>query len=715
MKRLISLLIVGLMTLGCSENISLDWASYPSFKPHTLRILDQDLNFKSTQNVVPMEIIAESTPWVIQNDIEWLTSDITSGDSNAEVMLTAQANPLGDEQRVGIFYVASKASDFPISIPIGVIQYGGTPYIKLPVYSVTLSSQEPTYRMTVDANCSWTTTCSATWLQVTREGDDIVLTATEPNSSNYSRTANVEFAHKGDDPRYINLKVQQLPSSVISSIETIEATHEGGVYTVELTTEYPWTVSSNDSYVNVTPKSGDAGTTKLTVEIAPNTTANSRETALTISLNGTARSSINIKQSGLKIRISPYEMKVAVNGGEREFTVDSNTEWELTKDVDWITLSATSGKNSQDIKLTATPNLGNTSRIGYVTAKVKGTTLSYVMKVLQSANSQEVDMKSFEFGPEGGSASVSIQSATGWNASTKDSWITLSPLSATTNQKLNISVAANANPEERTGTIELKMGDKTETLTVVQSGSLFELTTTTLTFSSKGKTLPVSITANNEWNAKIADNSSWLSLDVTYGQSSGTIKVTCTDNPTVTERTSALEIWNSFGQRLRLPIIQNGRYLRLDHTELIFFFNGGKSDAVQVETDGTFAVSTPNDWLTVTKATNSFTVTATQNNSDVPRTGKVIVELTGLTSGSYQVELPVTQLESGGSFHGVDYGNDKNYDGEDTRALSIDLKDYKNETNYDSSSGQSVMKLAVRKLPTQLKVEAATPTIHEIK
>ncbi len=710
MKRLLSILCVGLLALGCSEDFLEEYTQYPSLSPHSLYLWVTDLTFDNVASQRTIDITAESTPWSIQNDVTWIHTDKQSGDTSAELVVSVDQNTSGDDVRTGIFYVKSTISDFPASVPVSVMQSGASPTIGLSTYSVSLDSQHPTTTVSVIANCTWEYTCDATWLQVTRSGDNLQLTATEENMGTSARSTSVQLSHSGTTKAYATLTVTQQPATVTVSTDALTVPAEGGVYDFKFSCAGKWEIKTTYTYINVTPSIGSAGEHTVRVEVAPSTSTSSRAGNFTIYVEGVARNVIKVNQTGQQISLSKANLYFDAIGGEESVIVTSSAPWKVSYVPTWIGASPSTGVNQGTLKLKAPTNMLADQRVDNVKVSIEGTTVQASTRVIQYGNSQDISRHLLEFGPASSTQKITVQSAIGWKATTTDSWITVSPTESTTATEISITVAANASEVAREGTVQIQMGSKTETLTVQQQGNLLELSGS-LDFTSKGGPGTFSLTANGTWELSLEDNINWITLSTTGGEGSQDISITCADNPTITPRSTALLVKSDVGQTLRLPITQAGRYLRVDHTELLFYASGGTSETVIVETDGAFKVSTSYMWLTVNQTGNSFTVTCLKNEGDQPRTGKVLVELTDLRSGSYQIELNVTQLEQGGTFHREDYGTDEDYDNAGSSTTTFDFIPYSSDTNYDV--GAAASGFSVRKRSTQLKAAPVVPLVKQ--
>ena len=55
-------------------------------------------------------------------------------------------------------------------------------------------------------------------------------------------------------------------------------------------------------------------------------------------------------------------LSIANEGGSYDLEITANCSWSVTSDASWLTLSSTSGNNSQKITVTATKNRNTTER-----------------------------------------------------------------------------------------------------------------------------------------------------------------------------------------------------------------------------------------------------------------------------------------------------------------------------------------------------------------
>lgn len=315
------------------------------------------------------------------------------------------------------------------------------------------------------------------------------------------------------------------------------------------------------------------------------------------------------------------------------------------------------------------------------------------VKVHQKGKTFDVATTTLTFNDEEESQTITIATDGTWRAYSSADWIKISPETATGNSTLTITVQENSTDGERSGSVNILMGDASATVAIVQKGKYFTIDNSLLDFTSKGGELVVTLTTNAPWATRKDDTVNWLSISPTNGTDNATVKVTASDNASVNKR-SANVYFDALGRSVNILVSQKARYLTVDANELLFYSKGGTSNAVTISTDGTYSINCSDNWLTISRNGDSFTVTASENDTKDARIGKITISLTDLKEGSYSVTLTVTQLNYGGTFLRKDFEEDKDYDSNGSSTGSLTITGYGSDTNYDTSS-QSGTKLSV--------------------
>ena len=131
------------------------------------------------------------------------------------------------------------------------------------------------------------------------------------------------------------------PDSVsLNSSPTVTVETAGGVASVSFTANKAWTVSSDQTWVTVSPASGEAGTVTVKLSVPKNEDYDARTANITITVGTTATTKVTLIQSQLDgLVVADNEFTVPAEGGNVEVTVSSNVNYivDIPEAVDWIT------------------------------------------------------------------------------------------------------------------------------------------------------------------------------------------------------------------------------------------------------------------------------------------------------------------------------------------------------------------------------------------
>ena len=678
------------MLVGCSDEYSDGLGLIPTLTPRYLKVSSTSLSFSAvpaTGETVSIETV--QTPWKIDNSADWISVSPVSGKTDASVGVSVSENTSADVKRVGVFYVKSDVSDWSYEKGVSVSQSSATPYIYVSQSSLTMTGAAGTSGFTVAAHGSYSISCSADWLTATQQGDSVVISATANESTQY-RTATVTLLHDVYSQASNKVTVTQAPASITASTETLVFENTAGELDVSVTAEAGWTVSTSYSWISVSPSGGTAGTSSFTVSVSPNTAVGQRTGYVVLSVGDKSRIQIPVRQRGIYIETDKSQYVFDASAGTQTVQVKSNTGWLVSSVPSWVKVDKTSGSGDAEIKVSVDDNPNTTERSGEFTLSQPGqSAVSTIVKVYQKGKTFDLAVATLAFGDKAGTQTVAVSTDGTWKASTQSDWIQVSPATATGSGTLSVSVTENTAEGERNGVVTVVMGDATATVAVVQNGKYFTVDNSALDFTSKGGALDVYLTTNAEWTARIGDGADWLSVSPASGSDSASVRIVASDNASMQSR-SASVYFDALGRSVKVLVNQKARYLTLNVGELLFYAKGGVSDMVTISTDGTYTVSCTDSWLTLTRSGDSFTVTASENDTEETRQGKVTVALTDLKDDTYSVVLPVTQLAQGGSFTIKDFDDDVDYDSGNTTTVNLSITDFGTDTDYDSGKQDSV-------------------------
>ena len=686
MKRHIFLYIItSIFLVGCSEMYDEALGLYPTLTPRYMTVTPTALSYSALPSSKSLQVTSTETPWEIENEIDWISTSPTSGSSSASVNVGVTENKSGDDARTGIFYLKSNVSDWKYETPISVTQAGATPIISLSKSEIDFAGTPNSETITVTANCSWSASSSANWLTVSQKDNTITLAVTA-NESNSNRTGTISVVHYGTTNASQKITVRQVPASINASTESLVFNNTASSVNVTINAEASWTTSSSASWIDISPASGESGTSTMKVSVSPNTSTSERSGYVNLSIGGSQRIQIPIRQRGIYIETEQTELSFNAAGGSQNLSVLSNTNWTVSSAPSWITVSPSQGEGDGSVKVTASDNPYTTNRSGVIHLTQTGLSIDVAVSVSQAGKTFNVNTTVLNFEDKQSTQTIDIQTDGTWTASASESWITISPTSNSSNSTLSVTVSENTSDNERSGQIVVVMADKSATINVVQKGKYFTVSNNLLTYTSKGGVIDVSISTNDSWSAKVEDGSTWLTLSKTSGTGNVDVKVTASDNASVNSRTATLIFETTHNQKVRVVVTQDARYLRVDTREVLFYSKGGTSEAITVSTDGTYSVTTPQSWLSITQSANTFTITASENSGTDTRFGKIVIALTDLQEGTYSLTLDVTQLNYGGSFLRKDYDDDHNWDNMGNSTGSLTITGFGSDKNYDTNT-----------------------------
>lgn len=144
-----------------------------------------------------------------------------------------------------------------------------------------------------------------------------------------------------------------------------------------------------------------------------------------------------------------------------ELKINSNCNWSITKDADWLTVSPISGSNDQTVTVSALTNTSGSDRMAVLTVKGGSLAPKQVTVTQKKANETPVQLymsvntNSLEFDKAGGNKSFIVSSNTSWSI-TCPAWCSLSMNSGSSNATITVAVAKNDKTEQRYGQIALK-------------------------------------------------------------------------------------------------------------------------------------------------------------------------------------------------------------------------------------------------------------------
>ena len=663
----------------------------PSLSAHYLRASQTDFGYYWSPDAYEEDFTIESfeTPWIFTDVANWLTLTPASGNATTTVNLKADANTDAENGRTAIFYLKSNDPDWNYSSAMSISQAKASPALSISDESVSFGGASEQQKVRISANCKWSASCSDSWITLSTDYTSGILSisvSANPYASYRNSTIYITYGTSKSK----SIKVTQSPSEITSSNYTLNYENVASKYEIEIESETAWTSAVSDSWISVTPTSGNEGKTTVSIEVTPNTAITNRTGYVAIKTGSTERMQITINQKGIYIEATEsLTFKSTVES--KTLSIQSNTDWVITSKPNWLSISKEAGAGNDNLIVTSTENPNTTSRSGEIIIGQPGLTIQCKVGITQLGKTLSTNVSLLEFSDKASQQSFFITSDVNWTSSKSDDWFSYSPISGYGDATVNVAVEENTSTEERIGTINYSFADKTAYVNIHQQAKYMIIDNQSFDFDSKGGNHTIELSTNDEWTAEVEHQSSWLQLSKTSGTGNATITLTVDDNPSVNVRSTAIIIKSKYSQSVRILVSQKPRHLTISSTNILFFANGGTSEVVTIDTDGTYEIISDASWFTINKgAGNTFTIYATKNSSNDLRQGKITIALTDLKEGSLALELTVMQVGEGGSFIINGFPDDSNWNYIGGGSLSISIKGYTSDKNWDDFYGGSL-------------------------
>ena len=264
--------------------------------------------------------------------------------------------------------------------------------------SVDLSEDGSSGTITFSANRDWTISTSDSWLSVSPTSGSA---SDEPVTVTVRCGANTTYDNRTST---VTIKMEELSQTVSvrqpANLGVIVATKrfnllsDASTIDVEVQANVLYSVTTSVDWIKQIETKGLVSKV-LSFSIEENKSYDTREGIITIKAdeNSVSDQVINVQQAQtdvLKVEKTVFEMPY--DGGEIEIKVESNIEFEVKPDVEWIQYVETKTLSNSSIHLKVDENTMNCSREGRVEVTQLNGSLSHVITIIQKGYYLAVDL-----------------------------------------------------------------------------------------------------------------------------------------------------------------------------------------------------------------------------------------------------------------------------------------------------------------------------------
>ena len=389
-----------------------------------------------------------------------------------------------------------------------------------------------------------------------------------------------------------------------------------------------WTAAVSDLWITLNATSGSVGY-PVAYTVSANTNVETRVGYVYVS--GYTHT---VTQAGIGADVDKTNITVEHQGGNGivNVTAQNRIIWQARPNVDWISVSPTSGAGEGSVSYQVAPYNEVATRQGTMT--VAGNTVTvfqYGRRMKLESYSETRDWYTHVI-----PITVNALAITEWSVKPNASWISIVDAGNGKGSDL-VSIAISENPsyKARTGTVTIG----TETFTVTQDGRTdlaFNVSPASSEASVEGAYGLVAVTATPDlpWTAKSGAN--WVTIVATTasGAGNGNIVYSASPNSTLYNRTGTITVTpdTASGMPSRThTVIQPAAVASLSLSGYEFVA-AGESCAVEVSVADIveWQIEESLDWLTVNGSTfrtgpGVVTLQAEANNTIYPRSGTVTI------------------------------------------------------------------------------------------
>lgn len=334
---------------------------------------------------------------------------------------------------------------------------------------------------------------------------------------------------------------QKAPELTITSPASVELSADGSNGTITFTANRGWTASSSDSWVTVSPSSGEASDKPVTVTVRSNanTTYDDRTATVTIRMEELSQT-ITVRQpANLGIIVPTQAFVLTSEGRTIDVEVQANVQYTVDISVDWIRQPGTKGLSTTQYSFIIAENTTYDDREGKITIKSQNTSVPDQIITVKQAQKDAILVKdtSFDLPYGGGEIEIKVEANVAFDVKPAVDWIHYVGTKGLSSSTLKLTVDENTTYSARQGQVDISQqgGSIKHTVTVNQAGRIavtsVELDQTTLSIEpSKTVTLVATVKPDNATDKTV----NWSSSDSEIATVDNTGKVTAIKEGTAT-------------------------------------------------------------------------------------------------------------------------------------------------------------------------------------
>lgn len=476
---------------------------------------------------------------------------------------------------------------------------------------------------------------------------------------------------------FLFIACQKSPFLSLNGPRTFTFTRDGGSESFSFTCNRDWTISSTESWIQITPSTGSANDAEIIVKIvcAQNTTFDHRTAVITIESEDISESITVSQETGIGLIISPNIFELTNAEQMIEIEVQKNVQYSVAIDndcIEWIEQRGTKALSTDKITFLISANTSYGSREGKIVFKqLDGSLSEYVIIRQDQTNGLFITTPEYSLSNNAHTLNVEIKTNVEYEVSSQADWITYIDSKALDTSTIALSIAANESYDNRTGVVFVKQtnGNLTGKIIIAQNQTDYmSVTPTYFEVSNEAQDVAIEVKDNVKYDIVISEEyRGWISLlsdTQTKTLTDDTVVLSISENLTYDNREAFLTIKQTDGSLAEtVHIIQAYGEGLIVNQNIYELERAGGFVEIEVQANVDYDVTTDVDWVhyTHTKAltASSIILEIEENDGVITREANVAIKQKSgdLTSYVTVRQSPFASVEFGGyTYKTIKYG-----------------------------------------------------------
>ena len=631
--------------------------------------------------------INSNTDWHASSNQNWCEVSPNTGTTNSTINILLKANTTTSARQAIVTVTAGNKEQ-----KITINQKGCHENLAVSSNYFSVSPENKSYNFVIYTNMSWEASSDQSWCVLSSSsgnGENTLSFNVSENTTGLERKAVVKVK-SGSLTQEITI-IQQSKSATLSvSTNIFSVNADRNTYNFSITSNLDWTITSDQSWCTPSIAAGSNNQT-VSFVVSENTSAQERTAMISVKA-GTLLQQITVTQTGTNqtLAVSRNSFLFGSEKGHGEFTISSNTNWNISSDKSWCSVATTSGSNNKTVSFLITENTSTQRRSAIITVETSSSSIQIVVTQegkIEVLPNLSVSPESISVTADEQTSSFSIASNTNWTISSNQTWCTPSVTSGSGDKTITCSIDENTQSQTRTATITIRIDNLFKTITVTQEGMTgmpqeLKVSSNSLSASANEQTVNFDILSNMDWT--ISSDQTWCIPSVTSGSGDKEIKLSLKENKKKKERIAIVSVkaGNLF-QQVTLKQIGADAYLSVS-TESLSAIAHGQSLDFLIWSNSDWNISSNQLWYKLSATTGEYnkniSVDFSENSSSEMRTDVITIN-----SGSLSKRIVLTQIGNNISIIDIPDNNFKSY-----LVKEFDIDNDNEISNYEASLIKSI-------------------------